>query len=133
MADINSHNKMGYNDTQTIGWRPSCSCDKIEHEFECHAAGGEAKAPIAKASMKLSGLSTRRSVDARDVPEGRANRPTPIPATVLDPFLGSGTTAMVADQLGRHCIGIELSQSYAAMAERRLRNDAGLFADVAAE
>jgi hypothetical protein len=62
-----------------------------------------------------------------------AEVPNPDPATVLDPFLGSGTTAMVADQLGRHCIGIELSQSYAAMAERRLRDDAGLFADVAAE
>jgi DNA modification methylase len=55
------------------------------------------------------------------------------PAAVLDPFLGSGTTALVADQLGRDCIGIELSPKYAAMAERRLRDDAGMFASIAAE
>ncbi len=58
---------------------------------------------------------------------------TPIPATVLDPFLGAGTTAMVADQLGRDCIGIELNASYAEMARCRIEHDAGMFARVAAE
>lgn len=53
--------------------------------------------------------------------------------TVLDPFLGAGTTALVADRLGRDCIGIELNEAYAAMAERRLRADAGMFAKLAAE
>jgi DNA modification methylase len=72
---------------ETIGWRPSCSCD----------AGD------------------------------------PIPATVLDPFLGAGTTALVADQLGRDCIGIELSRPYAVMAENRVGEDAGMFAQIAAE
>jgi DNA modification methylase len=37
---------------------------------------------------------------------------------VLDPFLGSGTTAEVAERLGRRWIGIELS-AYAALARRR--------------
>jgi DNA modification methylase len=44
-----------------------------------------------------------------------------VPAIVLDPFLGSGTTAMVADRLGRDCIGLELRPAYAAMAQRRTR------------
>jgi DNA modification methylase len=48
--------------------------------------------------------------------------------TVLDPFLGAGTTALVADRLGRNCIGIELNPDYAAMAKRRLEADAGMFA-----
>jgi hypothetical protein len=81
---------VGYSEpisTQTIGWRPSCSCNAGE----------------------------------------------PRPATVLEPFLGSGTTALVADQLGRDCIGIELAPSYAAMSERRVRDDAGMFAQIAAE
>jgi len=57
----------------------------------------------------------------------------PIPATVLDPFLGAGTTALVADRLDRDCVGIELNADYAAMAERRVRNEAGMFAAVAIE
>lgn len=43
----------------------------------------------------------------------------PIPCVVLDPFLGSGTTALVARKHGRKCIGIELSEPYCAMAARR--------------
>lgn len=50
--------------------------------------------------------------------------------TVLDPFAGAGTVGLVADRLDRHSIGIELSPEYAAMAERRIREDAPLFADV---
>ena len=50
----------------------------------------------------------------------------PVPATVLDPFGGSGTTGLVADSLGRDCILIELHPKYAEMAQARLR--AGLAA-----
>lgn len=39
---------------------------------------------------------------------------------ILDPFLGSGTTAIAAKQLGRHYIGIELSEKYCKMAEERI-------------
>ncbi len=42
------------------------------------------------------------------------------PGVVLDPFLGSGTTAFVARQLGRSCIGIELNKEYIDLAEKRL-------------
>lgn len=50
--------------------------------------------------------------------------------TVLDPFGGAGTTGLVADRLGRNAILIELNPEYAAMAERRILNDAPLFAEV---
>jgi DNA modification methylase len=50
--------------------------------------------------------------------------------TVLDPFGGAGTTGLVADRLGRNAILIELNPEYAAMAERRIRGDAGMFAEV---
>ncbi|MBN2182747.1 MAG: hypothetical protein JW715_12615 [Sedimentisphaerales bacterium] len=39
---------------------------------------------------------------------------------VLDPFCGSGTTAAAAFQLGRHYIGIEISEQYVENAKKRL-------------
>lgn len=51
--------------------------------------------------------------------------------TVLDPFGGAGTTALVADRLQRNAILIELNPEYAAMARRRIDGDAPLFAGVA--
>lgn len=42
---------------------------------------------------------------------------------VLDPFMGSGTTAVVAQGLGRDFIGIELSEEYCRMAEARIERD----------
>ena len=55
----------------------------------------------------------------------------PVGGTVLDPFLGSGTTALVADQLQRNAIGIELNPAYAEMARKRVLGDSPLFAEVA--
>lgn len=50
--------------------------------------------------------------------------------TVLDPFGGAGTTGLVADRLKRNAILIELNPAYASMAERRIRGDAPLLAEV---
>ena len=44
----------------------------------------------------------------------------PSAGAVLDPFVGSGTTALVARKLGRHYVGIDLNEDYVAMANKRL-------------
>jgi site-specific DNA-methyltransferase (adenine-specific) len=44
-----------------------------------------------------------------------------VPGIVLDPFMGAGTTGLVAKKLGRDYIGIELNKSYIKMAERRIK------------
>jgi site-specific DNA-methyltransferase (adenine-specific) len=44
----------------------------------------------------------------------------PANGVVLDPFLGSGTTAMVAKQFNRRYVGIELNPEYLAIAQRRV-------------
>jgi DNA modification methylase len=43
------------------------------------------------------------------------------PGIVLDPFMGSGTTAIVAERLGRDWLGIELKPEYVEMATERIQ------------
>lgn len=46
---------------------------------------------------------------------------------VLDPFMGSGTTAVAAKKLGRKFIGLEISQHYCDMANIRIKNGGSFF------
>ena len=42
--------------------------------------------------------------------------------TILDPFLGSGTVAVVAERHRRNWIGCELNPEYVAIANQRVKN-----------
>lgn len=43
--------------------------------------------------------------------------------TILDPFVGTGTTAVAAKQLNRNYIGIEINPDYVKIAEERLKQE----------
>lgn len=83
-------------DVRTTGWQPSCFCG-TEH-------------PIPQAELDADPtLMDDFEIEAFQL----------IPCTVLDPFMGSGTTLAVAKSLGRRAIGVDVSEEYCAMAVKR--------------
>lgn len=85
------------------------------------------------------------TVSVPNIPDGIDGHPTPKPLrlirlllsrlsgeTVLDPFMGSGTTLVAAKQLGRRAIGIEIEERYCAIAVERLRQEVLDFASAPA-
>lgn len=46
---------------------------------------------------------------------------------VLDPFMGAGTTALVAKKLNRNYVGFELNAEYIKIAEKRIQKNLGIF------
>ena len=50
--------------------------------------------------------------------------------TVLDPFTGSGTVAVVANRLGRNFVGTELNPEYGKIAKKRIKDSSPMFNEV---
>lgn len=47
---------------------------------------------------------------------------------IFDPFVGSGTTCLAAEQLGMQSVGVDLSDAYITLSEKRLREQADTLA-----
>lgn len=97
---------------------------------------------IAKPEFKLASRANGHGDVWRINPDRKNRHPAPFPIdlakrvigstnarTVLDPFAGSGTTLLAAQQLGRQWVGIERSEAYCQMAEERLGLQAVAFED----
>ncbi len=121
-----------------LGWSPSGVC------VEC----GEGRRPVTerlasgRSRVGTAGLDPSwQAINRAEWSEGVTRTivgescacPTPDaptrPAVVLDPFAGTGTTVAVANALGRHGIGLDLSADYLKLARWRCQ-DPGLRAKV---
>ena len=88
------------------------------------------------AEKGIKGSGNQKPMDASNgwdgFPRGRTNSATTgwqptcacdvavVPATVLDPFVGSGTTAVAAQRLGRRAVGVDASIDYLDLAQKRI-------------
>lgn len=129
----------------TLGWYPACHCyQKRDARFPKLPAyprapkkpsAAEAKEnPAAmsvwnEARVAWSEACDEITLQRRSICDSLVDFEKAVPV-VLDPFGGSGTTALVADRHHRDAILIELNPDYADMAERRLKADAPLFVQV---
>lgn len=73
------------------------------------------RAPWRRPIRRLGATATRLALQASC---GHAGDPEP--GVVIDPFMGSGSTAVAAEALGRHWVGIELNATFAAEARARI-------------
>ena len=116
---------------------------------KCEPAGrnGDSKATVAVRTANVERSGTRCEVwrystglyhTAPDAPEAHDVHPAMMPLKlaqdlirsytnegdlVLDPFVGSGTTAVAAKYLLRDCVGIDINAEYCAFARERLAQD----------
>jgi hypothetical protein len=117
-------------------------CDKCKSQYERVMVKGEI--PERKTRDKTLGVYPDRktttrlnSVDMAVIPKTQTGwkqtcdceSSQPVPAVVLDPFFGAGTTGLVAQRHGRKWIGCELSEEYASIATARIESEANLFTE----
>ena len=103
----------------TTGWRPTC-----DHYDDMYLK----LTPRPRSSRKRAQQDAQfswwwRRVRKNAIPPGWFSEEyqelVPQDAVVFDPFVGSGTTVAVAQQLGRRGVGIDLSMPYLHLARER--------------
>ena len=122
-SDVNScSNSVAGVEVKTVGWEPTCTCNgKFEKQTVSVDRANAISAPGWAGSSKVAPISEAGELSEEVMKitvKYVSNLPLdehPItPCIVLDPFLGSGTTAVVSLDHGRRCWGIDLSEEYIA-------------------
>ena len=114
----------------TDSWQPSCGAPwerVVETEYRHHEKWFGIKQDV-RHSRGSAGTAYNEPV-ARQTTGWQLtcdHDSEPVPALVLDPFCGSGTTGVVALRHGRSFIGIELNPEYVELARKRIIDDAPL-------
>ena len=140
--------QLGYKILNDIAWEkpnppPNLSCRYFTHSTETvlwAAKNEKSKHRFNYAAMKAVTGKQMKTVWTMTAPSGDektfGKHPTQKPVAliercllastnegdlVLDPFLGGGTTAVAAVRLKRGCVGIELDELHAKLAEKRIK------------
>jgi DNA modification methylase len=98
-----------------------------EYHAQSGGVGSEAKEYLNKNKRSVWTIPVKPYADAhfavfpQDLIEPCILAGAPIGGIVLDPFMGSGTTAQVAQHLGRQYLGCELNEDYKPLQQKRLR------------
>ena len=116
---------------------PATSCyivwdkDNGENDFaDCELAWASFKSAVRKFKWRWNGL-LQQDMAHKEKRQHPTQKPLPLMMwclekyskpgmTVLDPFMGSGTTCVACKKLGRNYIGIEKEPEYIKIAEKRL-------------
>lgn len=99
-----------------VGWQPIFFYGK--DPYLAQNLGRRSNCKVSTESAEINGHPCPKPIKAWTWLVERASSPAD---TIIDPFMGSGTTLRAAKDLGRRCIGIEINEAYAKIAVERLR------------
>jgi len=107
---------------------------------DCELAWTNLKKAVRKFKWRWNGMLQELSGGKKETRHHPTQKPLALmkwcikqagePQTILDPFMGSGTTLVAAKQLGRKAIGIEIEEKYCEIAVERLRQGVFQFEEV---
>jgi DNA modification methylase len=117
---------------------PASSCwlvwdkDNGSNDFaDCELAWTNLRKAVRKFKYRWNGMLQEHGGDKKEVRVHPTQKPVPLlrfcltqcltAQTILDPFMGSGTTLVAAKLEGRRAVGIEISEKYCELAANRLR------------
>lgn len=99
---------------------------------DCELVWTNYKAAVRRLKFQWMGM-IQENMKEKEFRWHPTQKPTPVmrwaiskadnePKTILDPFMGSGTTLVACKELGRNGIGIEINPKYCEIAKTRLKN-----------